>query len=199
MWTAGGRRSCAASTSSTPSGCSSRPSAGPHRRSATPTAADRWTWLLIAAHTQLRLARPLVADLRRPWERPAATGATHPGPGPPRVSEHPPDNPAPRPRTQTQPTRPRTPTRLPQPTPRDQPRRGQNGQTRPDHHRTTKACRLKIKLSDDVQKVGRTTSMVHRAELQTRRTPRSRSLSAPGAAAMASGHLALDLCGQHGA
>lgn len=33
-------------------------------------AADRWTWLVIAAHTQLRLTRPLVADLRRPWERP---------------------------------------------------------------------------------------------------------------------------------
>jgi hypothetical protein len=32
----------------------------------TPAAADRWTWLVIAAHTQLRLARPLVADLRRP-------------------------------------------------------------------------------------------------------------------------------------
>jgi hypothetical protein len=25
---------------------------------------------VIAAHTQLRLARPLAADLRRPWERP---------------------------------------------------------------------------------------------------------------------------------
>jgi hypothetical protein len=37
----------------------------------TPAAADRWTWLIITAHTQLRLARPLVADLRRPWERPA--------------------------------------------------------------------------------------------------------------------------------
>jgi hypothetical protein len=34
-----------------------------------PAAADRWTWLIIAAHTQLRLARPLAADLRRPWER----------------------------------------------------------------------------------------------------------------------------------
>ncbi|GGV00804.1 hypothetical protein GCM10010502_64200 [Kitasatospora aureofaciens] len=34
-------------------------------------AADRWTWLVIAAHTQLRLARPLATDLRRPWERPA--------------------------------------------------------------------------------------------------------------------------------
>jgi hypothetical protein len=35
-----------------------------------PAAADRWTWLVIAAHTQLRLARPLALDLRRPWERP---------------------------------------------------------------------------------------------------------------------------------
>lgn len=35
-----------------------------------PHAADRWTWLVIAAHTQLRLARTLAADLRRPWERP---------------------------------------------------------------------------------------------------------------------------------
>lgn len=33
----------------------------------TPAAADRWTWLIIAAHTQLRLPRPLAADLRRPW------------------------------------------------------------------------------------------------------------------------------------
>ncbi|MEV7232095.1 transposase, partial [Polymorphospora sp. NPDC051019] len=37
----------------------------------TTEAADRWTWLIIAAYTQL-LARPLVADLRRPWEGPAA-------------------------------------------------------------------------------------------------------------------------------
>jgi len=37
-----------------------------------PKAADTWTWLVITAHTQLRLARDHVADLRRPWERPAA-------------------------------------------------------------------------------------------------------------------------------
>jgi hypothetical protein len=36
----------------------------------TPEAADRWTWLILAAYTQLRLARPLAADLRRPWEKP---------------------------------------------------------------------------------------------------------------------------------
>jgi len=35
-----------------------------------PAAADRWTWLIITAHTQLRLARHLTDDLRRPWERP---------------------------------------------------------------------------------------------------------------------------------
>jgi DDE superfamily endonuclease len=36
-----------------------------------PQAADRWTWLIIACHAQLRLARPLADDLRLPWERPA--------------------------------------------------------------------------------------------------------------------------------
>ena len=34
-----------------------------------PEQAVRWTWLLIAAYVQLRLARGLAADLRRPWER----------------------------------------------------------------------------------------------------------------------------------
>lgn len=41
----------------------------------TPAAADRWTWLLIAACTQLRLARLLVEDQRRPWERKPASPA----------------------------------------------------------------------------------------------------------------------------
>ncbi len=44
----------------------------------TPAAADRWTWLMIAAHTQLRLARPLAEDLRRPWEKPAPPGRLTP-------------------------------------------------------------------------------------------------------------------------
>ncbi|WP_206442470.1 hypothetical protein [Streptomyces boncukensis] len=39
-----------------------------------PQAADRWTWLVIVAHTQLRLATPLAADRRKPWEK-----ATSPG------------------------------------------------------------------------------------------------------------------------
>jgi hypothetical protein len=44
----------------------------------TSEAADRWTWLVIAAHTQLRLARPLATDLRRPWEKPALPGRLTP-------------------------------------------------------------------------------------------------------------------------
>lgn len=82
-------------------------------------AADRWTWLIIAAHTQLRLARPLATDLRRPWEKPSpphkltparvrrgfrnlrtTTGSpasapkpTRPGPGAPARFEEPPTRP----------------------------------------------------------------------------------------------------------
>lgn len=44
----------------------------------TPEAADRWTWIVIAAHTQLRLARHLAQDLRRPWERPTEPGRLTP-------------------------------------------------------------------------------------------------------------------------
>ena len=43
-----------------------------------PAAADRWTWLIITCHPQLRLARPLAADLRLPWERPAPPGQLTP-------------------------------------------------------------------------------------------------------------------------
>ena len=35
-----------------------------------PAQADRWTWLVLVAYTQLRLARAVVADTRLPWERP---------------------------------------------------------------------------------------------------------------------------------
>jgi hypothetical protein len=36
----------------------------------TPEQADRWSWLIAAIYTQLRIARGLVDDLRLPWERP---------------------------------------------------------------------------------------------------------------------------------
>jgi hypothetical protein len=35
-----------------------------------PAQAERWTWLVLAGYTQLRLARAVVADARLPWERP---------------------------------------------------------------------------------------------------------------------------------
>ena len=43
-----------------------------------PAAADRWTWLILAVHAQLRLARPLADELRLPWERPALPGRQTP-------------------------------------------------------------------------------------------------------------------------
>jgi hypothetical protein len=35
-----------------------------------PEQADRWTWLVLAAYAQLRLARAIAADQRLPWEHP---------------------------------------------------------------------------------------------------------------------------------
>lgn len=35
-----------------------------------PEQADRWTWLMLAAYAQLRLARGVVADRKLPWEKP---------------------------------------------------------------------------------------------------------------------------------
>ena len=81
----------------------------------TPEQADRWTALVVAALTQLRLARGLVQDLRLPWERPLDTDQAHPRTRPARVS------PTSRtPRHTSQPTetltsRPRTPQRHPSP------------------------------------------------------------------------------------
>jgi hypothetical protein len=45
----------------------------------TPEQADRWTWLIIAALTQLRLVRTLVADHRLPWQRPQPATVMTPG------------------------------------------------------------------------------------------------------------------------
>ena len=40
----------------------------------TPQQADLWTWLIIAAYTQLHLARRCAPDIRKPWERPVPPG-----------------------------------------------------------------------------------------------------------------------------
>ena len=44
-----------------------------------PAAADRWTWLLLACHAQLYLARALAAALRLPWQRPQPPRQMTPG------------------------------------------------------------------------------------------------------------------------
>jgi hypothetical protein len=44
----------------------------------TPAQAERWTWLVLAASSQLRLARPVVADQRLAWERPRSPGQLSP-------------------------------------------------------------------------------------------------------------------------
>ena len=43
-----------------------------------PEQADRWTGLVVAAYTQLRLARPWIRDHRLPWERPLDPGRLTP-------------------------------------------------------------------------------------------------------------------------
>ena len=43
-----------------------------------PAAADRWTWLVIAACAQLWLARRLAADCRLPWQQPCRPGRLTP-------------------------------------------------------------------------------------------------------------------------
>ncbi len=43
-----------------------------------PAQADRWTWLVLAGYTQLRLARQLACDQRLAWERPRPPGQLSP-------------------------------------------------------------------------------------------------------------------------
>src|SRR6266545_2041005 len=47
-------------------------------RPRTPAQAERWTWLVLAAYTQLRLARELACDQRLAWERPRPPGQLSP-------------------------------------------------------------------------------------------------------------------------
>jgi hypothetical protein len=49
----------------------------PHLRE--PGAADRWTWIVLAAHTLLRLTRPLAAESRLPWQQPLPASRITPG------------------------------------------------------------------------------------------------------------------------
>jgi Transposase DDE domain len=104
----------------------------------TPEQADTWTWLIIAAYTQLRLARDLVEDHRLPWERHAKPGKLTPA----RVR---------RAFRRTAPTL-GTPARPPKPqqsrtrTPQRQPHRATNPLPRHQKSRLTTRPRFKRKL-----------------------------------------------------
>ncbi|WP_375336073.1 transposase [Nocardia sp. SYP-A9097] len=100
---------------------------------------------VIAAHTQVRLARPLAADLRHRWEKPRRPAPAHPGQSPSRVPEPTCSPRMPGRRTQTHPARPGTTTRPPKPLPRNSLRRRQDRQTT---HRSlpTRPSWLKNKL-----------------------------------------------------
>jgi hypothetical protein len=107
-----------------------------------PDQAERWSWLVALAYTNLYLARPLAADLRMPWERPCPAErlsprrvrrqfrrlaaelpacanppkTRHPGPGRPKGSKNITPRP-PQPRIKKRP--PRRKARKPQPKPAD--------------------------------------------------------------------------------
>jgi hypothetical protein len=101
-----------------------------------PAAPDRWTWLIITAHTQLRLARtghgPTTA-----MGTPHRPAPAHPGTSAPRVPQHPRDQRPSRTCTETDRPRARTPARVTQPTPRHHPERRQNPLSREILGRTT--------------------------------------------------------------
>lgn len=95
-----------------------------------PHAVDRWTWLIIAAYTQLRLARPSPLTCAAPLGAAGPTRTAHPGPRPPRISAPPRDERLSRRRTETHPARTRPGTRTTQPLPRPPPRRPHRHQQR---------------------------------------------------------------------
>jgi DDE superfamily endonuclease len=93
-----------------------------------PAAADRWTWLVIAACAQFHLARPLADDIRLPWQRPCPRGRLTPSRGPPELPAHPPGPARSRQRAETLPPRTGPPGRLEEPPAGHQARRRQNRQ-----------------------------------------------------------------------
>ena len=125
----------------------------------TPQAADRWTWLIIATHTQLRLARPLAQTYAVPGKTSATRRLT-----PARVrrglSTHPRDKRTPRQRAETLPARPRTATRPHEHPPRPTPRR--------PHRRTTST-----KTATKKSKTKKSTTHGHAAQVKDQASPLS--------------------------
>lgn len=83
----------------------SSPAGGPRRA---PEATDHWTCLILADSTQLRLARPLAADLRRPWKKPSPRNSLTHARVHRTLPAHPPEDRLPGPSTENHPPRPRT-------------------------------------------------------------------------------------------
>jgi len=69
-WQPSGASLVLGSPLNTPFASSSRGGSWTTPKFRSPEAADRWTWLVILAYVQLRLARPLVVDHRLPWQAP---------------------------------------------------------------------------------------------------------------------------------
>lgn len=111
-----------------------------------PAAADRWTWLVIAAHTQLRLARPLAEDLRNPWERPARQGAPHTRERPSRISPPPQENASAGQRTENHHRGSRQADRDQEQAPRTRAPRRETGQTCPCGGRRKQQSCINVKL-----------------------------------------------------
>ena len=128
----------------------------------TPQAADLWTWLIIAAHTQLRLARPSPPTCAGPGKT-RTTQPVDPGPGPTGVSEPPRAHDPARRRAETLQARSRTPTRVAEPQLRA-PLRRREDQTGRCSARPATAHGLKIKLRD-----GRAAAWGRPSELSPRR------------------------------
>jgi hypothetical protein len=120
-----------------------------------PQAADRWTWLIITAHAQLRLARPLAADLRLPWERPAPPRRLTPARVRRGFRNIRTTLPCPAGAPKTRQARPRPATRIEEPPPRPPPRRGQNHQKAAHPQSTARTRRLNGKLRGPAAKAGR--------------------------------------------
>ena len=103
-----GRPTCAGSTSSTLPVPQDSSSAGPGPLLRDPAAADGWTWLLLACHAQLYLARawPGDPDALAAGRQPA--GGDDSRPGPRGISPRPRNRRQSRQRRETRQTRPRT-------------------------------------------------------------------------------------------
>ncbi len=123
----------------------------------TPAAADRWTWLVLAAYTQLRLCPTSGRGPAPPVGKTSCTQPAHPSPCPQGLSTPARENRLPCSSTETHPTRPRTPIRTTQPTTHHTPRRShrhghsQHEDIEEESNNSpapTPTTRLKIKLAE---------------------------------------------------